>query len=408
MTIQHGVLRRLALLVVLAVAVAGPALADDDRNDFVRAGETSPFPTAPSKLPVVYRCEDKRDCDLDVFMAQNRVCVLLVMQRGVLRLAKVDNLTPKCANAPDEDGPNAIDRRYGLASITKSITATIFGFANAELPADRRLQLDEPVTTYLPALTQLAEVPVGDVLQMASGIRWNDERHGTELKGEAIDRANVPGSPTLLEAVERILAAHRRSPPGHFNYSAVDSTIVGLLAQEGLQRLGQPPSLARALESWIWQAKGMRDTLRWKVDPGGTPAPWCCSYATPRDLVVLGDYLLGVLLGKDTPARQDWMREATGLHQASAESCKGPAGTVRLGYGYQWWVFQSAQGKADPTLGFTALGKGGQFLHLFPDSGIVVLQLSDWSDQMDGWSEARACASYAAQRAIERYLAGQP
>jgi CubicO group peptidase (beta-lactamase class C family) len=330
------------------------------------------------------------------------------MQRGIVRLAKVDNRTAKCANAADGDGANAIDRRYGLASMTKSITATIFGFANADLPADKKLRLDEPVTRYLPSLTQMAAVPVGDVLQMASGIRWNDERHGAELKGEAIDRADVPGSPTLLEAVKRILAAHRRSPPGHFNYSAVDSTIVGLLAQEGLQRLGQPPSLARALESWIWQVKGMRDTLRWKVDPGGTPAPWCCSYATPRDLAVLGDYLLGVLLGKDTPARQDWMREATRLHQASAESCEGPAGSFRLGYGYQWWVFQSATGAADPALGFTALGKGGQFLHLFPASGVVVLQLSDWSDQMDGWSEARACASYAAQRSIERYLAAQP
>ncbi len=404
MTILRGALSCLALL----AAVAGPALADDDRNDFVNGGETAPFPAAPSSLPVTYRCEDKRDCDLDVFMAQNRVCVLLVMQRGVLRLAKVDNRTAKCGNTPEADGVNAVDRRYGLASMTKSITATIFGFANADLPVDKKLRLDEPVTAYLPALTPLAGVPVGDLLQMASGIRWSDQRDGAELKGEAIDRANVPGSPTLLEAVRRILAAHRLSPPGHFNYSAVDSTIVGLLAQEALRRLGQPPSLARALEGWIWRVKGMRDTLRWKVDPGGTPAPWCCSYATPRDLVVLGDYLLGALLGKDTPARQDWMREATRLHQASAESCDGPAGTVRLGYGYQWWVFQSANDAADSALGFTAIGKGGQFLHLFPESGVVVLQLSDWSDRMGGWSEARACASYAAQRAIERYLAAHP
>lgn len=45
---------------------------------------------------------------------------------------------------------------------------------------------------------------------------------------------------------------------------------------------------------------------------------------------------------------------------------------LRYRYGFQWWVFE------DPRDGFTGWGSGGQFLHIFSEQEVVVVQFSKW------------------------------
>ena len=419
-----------ATLLLLMATPAGSAAADSDRNLYVcphgggassiardapcPPGDQPDLPQAADDLPVRYRCKANKLCDLGAFMAENRVCVLMVMHQGRLVLARADNGATKCRNTPVQDGPNAFDRPYGIASMAKSITSTLFGLLNDQLPPAQRIELGKPVTFYLTSLSDpgFDPVTVGDVLQMASGLAWSDAKHEGELRSSAIDDARDPAASTLLEALAGILARHKKGAPGHFNYSAVDTTLLGLLAESGLARLPSPlpsPHLATALEAWIWQRAGMQDQLRWKADRTGTVAPWCCAYATPRDLLRLGQWVLEGLGGRHGQALGDWLGDATTLHQAGTQSCCGPAGKVRLGYGYQWWVFQRDKtAEADPDRGFTALGRGGQFLHIVPGSGVVILQLSDWSDQPGAWSSQRECASYTLHDAVIRYLLAHP
>lgn len=419
-----------ATLLLLTAAPAGNAAADNERNVYFcphRSGESPiardapcppgdqpDLPQAADDLPVRYRCEANRLCDLGEFIAENRVCVLMVMHQGKLRLARADNGSTKCDNTPVQDGPNAFDRPFGIASMAKSITSTLFGLLNSQLPPAQRVDLGKPVTFYLKSLSEpgFDPVTVGDVLQMASGLAWSDVKHESELRSPAIEDALDPAASTLPEAIAGILKRHKKGAPGRFNYSAVDTTLVGLLAESELANLPSPlpsPHLATALAAWIWQKAGMQDQLRWKADRTGTVAPWCCAYATPRDLLRLGQWVLDGLDGRHGQAVGDWLGDATTLHQASTQSCSGPYGKVRLGYGYQWWVFQRDKtAEADPDRGFTALGRGGQFLHIVPDSGVVILQLSDWRDQPGAWSSQRECATYALHDALIRYMRAHP
>lgn len=396
-------MRRSGLL-VLALALLS-ACREHDRPVLVLPWDI------PHESPVVYACGREAPCTLDDFMARNRVCVLLVVQAGVPRLAKVADADGQCLDRDAGLDENAIDRPYGLASISKSITATLFGFANAALPADRRFDLERPVVDYLEGLTApgFERVTPADVLTMSSGLEWDEPGDEGELRDDAIDRADLPDSATLMQAVNGIVARHAKRPPGSFSYSAVDSALVALLADELLRRLGDPAAatLPDALAQWIWRPGGMQDRLRWKTDRVGVPAGWCCSYATPRDLGRLGSFLLRAWHGELGAERQAWMQAAGELRREDVGSCSSPAGNWTLGYGYQWWVFQAADGAPIVEPNFTALGRGGQFLHLLPRRDLVIVQLSDWDDRRGAWSEERACESYAVHAALAAHF-GRP
>tara|TARA_B100000029_G_scaffold512184_1_gene608178 strand:- start:4772 stop:5035 length:264 start_codon:yes stop_codon:yes gene_type:complete len=68
-----------------------------------------------------------------------------------------------------------------------------------------------------------------------------------------------------------------------------------------------------------------------------------------------------------------------------------------LSYGYQWRVLSGDKN------GFTALGKGGQFIHIFPEMDTVVVQHGDW----DGFSRDEIsnslCESFVVHRLLSEY-----
>lgn len=372
------------------------------------AGNAPDLGSAPSDLPLTWTCAPGRSCTIQSFMADNRVCVLMVMQHGKPVLAVFDNSQEKCGNG---QAPNAPDRAYGLASMTKSLTSLLFGLANNRLPPDRKIDLTKPVGDYFAAMAgpRYDRVTVSHVLTMASGLAWDDDRHEGKLRDSAIDDARNPGSLTLMQAAAAALGTP--GTPGRFSYSALDTTLLAIVASSRLAETGdpQPPAtLPDALEAWLWQQAGMQDPLRWKGDRVGVPAPWCCAYAAPRDLLRLGQWVLENR--RPGAALSGWLTESSRLHHRDARSCRDGAGEERrLGYGFQWWVFQHPdRSEPHPLMGFTALGKGGQFLHIAPAADAVILQLSDWSDRRGGWSDRRACQSYALHQALLEHLTAQP
>ncbi|MFW8646330.1 hypothetical protein ACOJBO_46315 [Rhizobium beringeri] len=44
---------------------------------------------------------------------------------------------------------------------------------------------------------------------------------------------------------------------------------------------------------------------------------------------------------------------------------------ARLGYGYYWWLRRD---RPD----YFAFGRFGQFIHVYPEDDVVIVQLSDW------------------------------
>ena len=79
----------------------------------------------------------------------------------------------------------------------------------------------------------------------------------------------------------------------------------------------------------------------------------------------------------------------------STEDCKFYGIDQQFNYGYQWWVLS---GKRN---GFTGIGKRGQFLHLFPDQNVVIVQLGD----MKLRTPRKTCESMLVHRLIADHFA---
>ena len=62
----------------------------------------------------------------------------------------------------------------------------------------------------------------------------------------------------------------------------------------------------------------------------------------------------------------------------------------RLEYRYFWWL-------RDKRNDFTAIGRNGQFVHIYPDRDTVIVQISDW----DTWSDPLQCETFLAHDALE-------
>jgi CubicO group peptidase (beta-lactamase class C family) len=142
----------------------------------------------------------------------NRVTGLLVLKNGQIALERYE-----LGNTPQS--------RWMSFSVVKSITSTL---AAAALQDGLIKSLDDGVTSYLPQLrgSGYQGATVRNVLQMASGVRWNetytdpssDRRRMLDLQG-----AQRPGA--LLAFMAGLPSAH---PPGtYWNYNTGETYGTG-------------------------------------------------------------------------------------------------------------------------------------------------------------------------------------
>jgi CubicO group peptidase (beta-lactamase class C family) len=156
-----------------------------------------------------------------------------------------------------------------------------------------------------------------------------------------------------------------------------------------------PQTLNEALEQWIWHPVKMGGSARWKTDKAGSPSPYCCFYMRAYDLAKFGEFVLRELNAPGARLREYLIKASTYDGEPVKPRCFSQGEPFLLGYGYQWWVFKNAE------LGFTGIGTGGQFLHIIPESNMVIVQFS--SVDNDDF-ETFKCASFSAHKLIQDVL----
>jgi CubicO group peptidase (beta-lactamase class C family) len=259
------------------------------------------------------------------------------------------------------DGVSATDRQTSF-SMAKSVLSTLVGIA----VDDGLLDLDEPVTAYLPELAErdprFAEITVRHLLTMASGIHyseegmpWSDDAltyYGTDLRELALTRTRIEGRPG-----ER------------WHYNNFHPLLVGLV----LERV-TGTSVSDFMARRLWQPLGAEADATWSLDSerSGFEKMESGVNARPRDFARLGLMMLheGRWAGRRivSPA---WVAEAT-----SPSTRTDPASF----YQYFWWV-----GPNDPggRASFFARGKYGQTIGVFPDEQVVVVRLGSTDGGVD-------------------------
>ena len=231
-------------------------------------------------------------------------------------------------------------------SVTKSVTSMLLG---AAIKDGHIKSVEDKVTIYLPQLlnSNYKDVSIKQVLQMSSGIDWNEDYE------DPLSDVNIAGALNSLNLYEYLNSLNKKSSAGNkFNYNTGETNLIG-----GIVRAAIGNNLSNYLEKKIWKPFGMEFNAYWVIDTdyeqelGG-----CCLNATLRDYARLGMFAMnnGKLNNGVEILPKNWMKDSTTPSRNNSY------------YGYQWWL----DGPAYKS--FYADGIFGQFIWIDPVSKTVV------------------------------------
>lgn len=279
------------------------------------------------------------------YVSRNRVTAVLVLNDGRVALEQY-----QAGNRPDT--------RWLSMSVAKSISTTLIG---AAIQDGFIRSVEEPVTRYLPQLAGSGydRVSIRDILQMTSGVRWDDTH--TDPASERRTMLELQLSQQAGSILGYIAGRPRAAAPGTvWNYSTGETHIVGALLHAAVGRW-----LSDYLSERIWARAGMEAEASWWLEaPGGLEVAGSGFAATLRDYGRLGLFVMegGVVDGvRILP--DGWMKDAG----TPRDLCGN-----RLEYGYMWWPVAGPDGGfADGA--YSARGIFGQYLYINPARRVVIV-----------------------------------
>ncbi|MBT3931150.1 MAG: serine hydrolase [Rhodospirillaceae bacterium] len=398
----------LSLIAVMSGALPEGALADETRDwkhrNWLEPTDAGATPRPVKSLDVDYRCGlFGGRCDLEQFLERNAVCALFVVDRAApyFHAERPMHGAGRCQRGVE-------DELYGLASTTKSITSLLFGRIFMDPALGVPLDISSRLIDLLPTEIVYPDraVTVRDLLQMSSAMEWDDERDKPRVKVLESDDCNrdPQGSDCTLRGVTAEILKDVEFDPGSgerrpFNYSGLDSQLLGILAEERLSQIPEfmdilpdheAPNLTRGFDHYFWRALGPRKRARWKADYQYRSPSHCCFRMSAGDMALIGAHILD-LYKADRGFMGNWLRLSVNDNRDTGRGCDFRDFDLQYRYGFQWWVFE------DPNDGFTGWGSGGQFLHIFPEQGVVVVQFAKWES---GRINDRRCESLGVHRLI--------
>lgn len=311
-------------------------------------GDPSRFSRAEGTLPTSFM-HDGRRFDTEAFLEDTVTTGLLVIRDGTIRYEDY-------ARQHTENG-----RHIGW-SVSKSLVSALFGIALEEGVIG---DLMDPVTKYLPELegSGYDGVPIKFVLQMSSGVGFNEDYGDPNSDINRMGRAMAMGG-SLLEFAGSL---ERVRPPGTLqHYVSMDTQVLGEIL---IRTTGQ--SLAAYTEEKIWGPVGMESDAYWVMDGRGIEMAFGGFNASLRDFGRLGQLYLN---GGRAKGRQivpaDWVLASVTPDAPHLEPGPKPGTDNRMGYGYQWWIPEGANGQ------FLALGVYNQLVYVDPESQVVIAKNS--------------------------------
>jgi CubicO group peptidase (beta-lactamase class C family) len=302
-----------------------------------RGNHVYPLPTAEGQLEN-FRFESAgKSYDLYDYLSLNRVSGMLVVQDGEV-------IFEKYLLGNDEK------TRWMSMSVVKSIAATLVGMAIRDGYIN---SIDDPVTDYVEALRGSAYegVTVKHLLQMASGVAWNETYTDPSSDRRAMLEAQIAQQPGGILAL--MAGLERAAEPGtRWNYSTGETQVVAALLAAATGK-----NVADYLSEKLWARLGMEaDATWWLESENGLEIGGSGLSARLRDYARFGLFLLdgGRIDGEET-LPDGWLEAASKPQMINGE---------RVEYGYMLWPGEKRS--------YAAIGIFGQFVVVFPELNMVV------------------------------------
>jgi len=258
------------------------------------------------------------------------------------------------------------DDLHDVRSVTKSITAILFGIA---LDQGAISGVDVPVLDYFPEYADLKTTPksritLAHLLGMASGLKW-DESGGYVRWGNNETRMQFAADPLRYVLDQDIVA----EPGTRFNYNGGGTALLG----EAVSRAVKKP-LDDFAEEVLFKPLGIVSS-EWRRNGQGQVTPYGGLRLRPRDMAKIGRLVMN---------RGQWEGRQI-VSEAWVEQMlrdRLPAGGLR--YGWQWWHGQVRAG-ASRVPYIAAFGNGGQRIFLVPSRDLVVVVTAGQYNQSTSW-----------------------
>jgi CubicO group peptidase (beta-lactamase class C family) len=325
---------------------------------------------------------------LDVAITEAFEADKLKSLHAALVVFRGETLAEAYFNGPDEQrgrhlgvvhhGPDTL---HDIRSITKSVTALLYGIALADGKVPRP---DAPLLAQFPQYADIAGdalrdgITVGDTLAMRMGTEWDETLPYTDLRNSERTMENS-ADPDRFSLDRPMVAA----PGTRWTYNGGAAEVIGKLIADGTgmalddyarDKLFHPLGITR----WYWARR-----------PDGVPSVASGLRLTARDLAKLGQLVLdgGKFDGRQVVPR-DWLDELF----------KPRTNLDGVRYGYFWWLADSTSPRAwvsglgnrlpDPgdwPAWVGGIGNGGQRLSVQPDIGLIVVVLAGDYDNPEDW-----------------------
>lgn len=280
-------------------------------------------------------------------------------------------------------------------STAKSITSALIGIA---LNEGKIKSLDDVVTEYVPSLwtSGYNNVKIKDVLQMSSGIRFNEDYFNIFSD---INRLGLVLS--LGKSLDEFIGTLKNQvPPGSYhNYVSSDTQVLGMVLRNAVGC-----SLSQYLEEKLWKPMGCQSDAYWLLDNEVNQMELAFGgfNAVTRDFARFGWLYLN---NGRSPLNNSQLIDA-GYVKASvtpdADHLMPDTDSLRqLGYAYQWWIPVKEGTTNEIDDDYLAIGVYNQFIYVSPRHKIVIARNSAYpnydTDNIQSEVDAVACFRTMAQ-----------
>ena len=309
----------------------------------VAQGQPSLFNTRPTSLPESFNYRNNVT-NTEAFLARRATTALLVLKDDQITYEKYFL------------GTQRDDKRISW-SMAKSFVSILFGM---QVDAGN-IDIEQTVGAYLPeqAKSGYGNVKVKHVLQMSSGVKWNEDYLDFYSDINKMGRVLAIGG-SLDQMTSELV---NESTPGNaFHYVSMDTHVISMILRRVTNK-----SLVELIQQNLWNTIGMESDAYWLTDSHGAEFALGGLNVTTRDYARFGQLLLnnGEFNGKQIVSAQ-WIKAAT---TPQAEYLKPQAD--KLGYGYQIWLPPAAQQGE-----FFCVGVYGQYIYVNQQHNVVIVKNS--------------------------------
>lgn len=254
------------------------------------------------------------------------------------------------------------DTRHISWSMAKSVISALLGIAQAE---GHMGSVEKTVDEYLPEMkgTGYEGVTVKDVLQMSSGVKFNEDYGDPKSDIQRWFRTFALGESqdefaTTLE--------NEREPGTYNHYVSINTHVLGMIL---VRTTGK--SIADYYKEKLWEPIGAEHDSYWLKDEKDMEMALGGLNATLRDYAKVGRLFLnkGNWNGKQL-VPESWVNESLTMDKEHVTPSSKNSAHPDSGYGYQWWIPAGEDGE------FWARGVFNQYIYVNPTTQTIIVKNS--------------------------------